>query len=88
MELTKRFCDWIYLFFISSYSDGITMTKKPIGYWRFYHSGCQLPRSHGVWRPHHELYRTYTSNSVQYSSGFYMNINDATRPQHITLYDS
>ena len=43
MEWTKRFCGCIYLFSSSSYSGGITMTKKPTGYWRHYHSRCRPP---------------------------------------------
>ena len=43
-------------------------------------------RSHGAWRPHHEQW-AYTSNFVQYITGFQMNINDEIRPQYITLYD-
>ena len=68
MEWTKRFCGWIYLFSISSYSGGITMTKKPTGYWRHYHWRCRPPRSNGAWRPQNEQW-AYTSNFVQYISG-------------------
>ena len=39
---------------------------------------------HGAWRPHHERW-AYTSNFVQYISGFWMNINDEIRPKYITL---
>ena len=58
--------------FNQSYSGGITTTKKPTGYWR-YHSRCWLSGYHGTrrgaWRPHHERW-AYTSNFVQYISGF------------------
>ena len=41
--------------------------------WRYYHSRCRPPRCHagchGAWRPHHERW-AYTSNFVQYISGF------------------
>ena len=34
---------WVDLsFFNQSYSGGITTTKKPTGYWRYYHSRCHL----------------------------------------------
>ena len=50
---------WVDLsFFNLSYSGGITTTKKPTGYWWYYHSRCRPPRCnagcHGAWRPHHE----------------------------------
>ena len=47
---------WVdYLFSISFYYNGMTLTKKSTRYWRHYHSRCRLPHSHGAWRPYHEL---------------------------------
>ena len=41
--------------FNQSYSGGITMTKKPTRFWRYYHSRCWPPcchgRRHGAWSP-------------------------------------
>ena len=62
--------------------------KNPTGYWRYYNSRCRPPCSQWVaWRPHHERW-AFTSNFVQYISGFWMKINDEIRPKYITLYDS
>ena len=34
---------WVDLsFFNQSYSGGVTTTRKPTGYWRYYHSRCHL----------------------------------------------
>ena len=40
---------WVDLsFFNQSYSGGITTTKKPTGYWRYYHSRCRPSLSCGL----------------------------------------
>ena len=56
--------------FNQSYSGGITTTKSlpDIGGTTIQDVGCHGTR-HGAWRPHHERW-AYTSNFVQYISGF------------------
>ena len=40
---------WVDLSFVNeSYSGGITTTKKPTGYWQYYHSRCRPPLSCGL----------------------------------------
>ena len=78
------FSGWIYFVSISSYSGGVTMIKKPIGYWRYYQSRCRPPRSHGALRPHHELTLQISCNIF---FNFLVNVNDEIRRQCITLYD-
>ena len=88
MEWAKCFRGWIYLFIISSNSGGITLTiSLPDIVGTTIQDVGPLTHSHAAWRPHNEQW-TYTSNLVQYISGFEMNINDEIRPQYITLYDS
>ena len=58
MEWTKHFSGWIYHFSISLTLAVLhcTTTKKPSGYWWYYHSRCRPPhchgRRHGAWAVH------------------------------------
>ena len=64
MEWIKRFCGWIYHFSISLTLAVLQRQKSlpDIG-------GITYHCSHAAWRPHHEPW-AYTSNFVQYISGF------------------
>ena len=42
--MNKTFLGADLSFFNQSYSGGITATKKPTGYWRYYHSKCRPSR--------------------------------------------
>ena len=70
MKWIKRFWGWIYYYSISLTLAVLQRQKSlpDIG-GTTYHSRCQPPCSHAAWRPHHERW-AYTSNFVQYISGF------------------